>query len=184
MPPKRRPRTGPEIDALRRRIADLTQSLDEAERGRRELEAALTAGRAATEEASARLHQALEIRMARLATMARLTHLVSSSLETGVVLREIVTAAATLTNSPFTALWIADDATRTLARAAVSAANLIDDRSPGTRAFGEGAIGWVAQHRQACELVWCDCAMRWAPTPSAGKAPPSARARASAGTCS
>jgi signal transduction histidine kinase/DNA-binding response OmpR family regulator len=88
---------------------------------------------------------ALATKAARLQTLTHVNQLVSASLDMPQLLTEIATATATLTGSPAVRFLIADETTQTL-------------RSYETRAeyadfpvrelhFGEGGIGWVAQHR-------------------------------------
>jgi PAS domain S-box-containing protein len=107
----------------------------------------LFAAQAAIAIENARLHERLAGRLSRLKTMARLTQLISSSLDVDAVLREITRAMAELMNALFVSFWRADEAGRTLELCAVSDEAMAD--FPHDRlAYGQGASGWVAEHRQ------------------------------------
>ncbi len=106
------------------------------------------AAQAAIALENSRLYRAAETRAARLRTLTRLSHLVTSSLDTGHVLTSIAEAAAEIMSAPFVAVWLADETVGTLHMQAFS------DRSPGAAQnisdirFGEGAVGWVAVERR------------------------------------
>ncbi|HVQ24749.1 MAG TPA: GAF domain-containing protein, partial [Planctomycetota bacterium] len=72
------------------------------------------AAQAAIALENARLYRAAETRAARLRTLSRLNHLVTSSLDPGQVLSSIAEAAAEIVHAPFVAFWLADEDTRTL----------------------------------------------------------------------
>ena len=108
---------------------------------------ALFADQAAIAIENARLHQRLATRFARLQTLTRLNQLISSSLDLDAVLREIVCAAAALMNSPQVSFWMADEAARTLELCAFSDAELGRAHPRKALRFGQGGVGWVAQHR-------------------------------------
>ncbi len=98
---------------------------------------------------NSRLYRAAETRATRLRALARLNHLVTSSLDTAEVLTSIAEAAVQIMSAPFVAFWLADERTRTLRMQAAS------DLAPGGEApgltelrFGEGAVGWVATERR------------------------------------
>ncbi|HEX6209455.1 MAG TPA: GAF domain-containing protein, partial [Methylomirabilota bacterium] len=98
---------------------------------------------------NARLYRAAETRAARLRTLTRLNHLVTSSLDTAEVLTSIAEAAGQIMSAPFVGFWLADENTRTLRMQASS------DLGSGGEAqgvaelrFGEGAVGWVAAERR------------------------------------
>jgi signal transduction histidine kinase/CheY-like chemotaxis protein/HPt (histidine-containing phosphotransfer) domain-containing protein len=101
---------------------------------------------------SARLREALELRVGRLSALARVNQLVSSSLEMDDVLSEIAKAAGDLTQSPVTSFWIADEAARTLEARAISDLAIGLDFPVRTAKYGEGGIGWVAEHRQVLHI--------------------------------
>ena len=89
-----------------------------------------------------------ERQLARLQTLTRLNQLISASLNLEVVLSEIAQAATTLMDVPGASFWVADEAAQTLEARAFSDAALAADFSPKTIRIGQGAAGWVAQHRQ------------------------------------
>ena len=101
---------------------------------------------------NARLYEALDVRAARLRSLTRLAHIVSSSLDMDEVLQAIAEAAAELIAVPLTTFWVADEAARSLTVRAVS-----DRLGLGLQyrelPFGEGATGWVALHREALEIA-------------------------------
>ncbi|MGH7308456.1 MAG: GAF domain-containing protein, partial [Candidatus Rokuibacteriota bacterium] len=102
---------------------------------------------------NARLHEMLEARSKRLHTLATVNRIVSSSLDTGEVLRTIARAAAELMRGPIVAFWIADESARTLRIGAFSDENAGADFPLTTLAFGEGAAGWIAVHRRPLAVV-------------------------------
>ncbi|MGH7348759.1 MAG: GAF domain-containing protein, partial [Candidatus Rokuibacteriota bacterium] len=101
---------------------------------------------------NARLYQDLGVRAARLRSLARLAHIVPSSLDMDEVLRAIAEAAAELIAVPLANVWIANEAARTLTLHTVSADFGLDMPTREV-AFGETAAGWVAQHRRALEIA-------------------------------
>jgi GAF domain-containing protein/CheY-like chemotaxis protein len=96
---------------------------------------------------NARLYEGLEARAKRLRTLADVNRLVSSSLDTGEVLRAIARAAAELMGGAFVSCWVADEAAGVLRLGAFSDDEVGADVPLQTLAFGEGAGGWVAAHR-------------------------------------
>jgi GAF domain-containing protein/CheY-like chemotaxis protein len=101
---------------------------------------------------NARLYEALDVRAARLRRLTRLAQIVSSSLDMDEVLRAIAEAAAELISVPLASFWLANETARSLTLRTVS-----DDLGLGLPyqrvAFGEGASGWVAEHRQPLEIA-------------------------------
>ncbi|HAM59679.1 MAG TPA: hypothetical protein DCQ64_31425, partial [Candidatus Rokubacteria bacterium] len=97
---------------------------------------------------NARLFEAAEMRAARLLILARLGQVVSSSLDTDEVLGAIAHAAAELMSTPAVLLWVADEAARTVELRAFSDPGLAADFTVLRVSFDEGAVGWVATHRQ------------------------------------
>ena len=96
----------------------------------------------------ARLYTALATRLERLQTLTRLNRLISASLDMDEVLREIAEAAATLMGAPVVRFWIADETAQTLTlRAAYDEIIAAEDTLLTVR-FGQGGVGWVAQHRR------------------------------------
>ncbi|HEX9747255.1 MAG TPA: GAF domain-containing protein [Methylomirabilota bacterium] len=100
---------------------------------------------------NARLYRALDVRAARLRSLARLAHIVSSSLDMDEVLRAIAEAAGELIAVPLASFWVANEAARTLEFRTASAP-MADDLPSKTLAFGENAVGWVALHRRTLEI--------------------------------
>jgi GAF domain-containing protein len=101
---------------------------------------------------NARLYQTLEERLRRLETLTRLNRLISSSLDTGTVLREITRAAAELMNIPAASFWTADEAAGTLTLIGFSDLALESDFPYRSTTFGDHALGWVAQHRRPVHI--------------------------------
>ncbi len=97
---------------------------------------------------NARLVEALENRAARLRALAGLNHLVSSSLDVETVLRGIACAAAELVGAPLASFWLADDTRRVLELRAFSDETFGRDFVARRQRYDEGALGWVATHRQ------------------------------------
>jgi signal transduction histidine kinase/DNA-binding response OmpR family regulator/putative methionine-R-sulfoxide reductase with GAF domain len=98
----------------------------------------------------ARLYEALETRLIRQQTLARLNQIVSSTLDMDAVLGEIARAAATLMEAPVVSFWLVDEATSTLEVRAFSEAGQGTDVPVKKMPFGQGGVGWVATHR--CRL--------------------------------
>jgi GAF domain-containing protein/CheY-like chemotaxis protein len=99
---------------------------------------------------NSRLYRAVEARATRLRTLARLNHLVTSSLDTADVLTSIAHAAAEIMDAPFVGFWVAEEPSRTLHMQASSDAS-VDPAATGnigTLKFGEGAVGWTAAARR------------------------------------
>jgi len=105
---------------------------------------------ALADQASLALEQ--HARTRRLRALARLNQIVSSSLDTGEVLREITRAAAELMDAPVVSLSIADEAGRQLVRQAFSDETIGADHPGSIRRFGEGGSGWVAEHRRTLHV--------------------------------
>jgi GAF domain-containing protein len=98
---------------------------------------------------NSRLYQAAETRAARLRTLARLNHLVTSSLDTAEVLTSIAEAAVQIMRAPFVGFWLADESTRTLRMQASSEMDASGEaQGVAELRFGEGAVGWVAAERR------------------------------------
>ena len=97
---------------------------------------------------NARLYEGSESRAARLATLSRLNQLISSALHMDEVLAEIARAAAALMAAPLVTFWTVDEETDTLQQRAFSDQAIGVKVPMQTRRLGEGAVGWVALHRQ------------------------------------
>ena len=100
---------------------------------------------------NARLYKALDVRAARLRSLARLAHIVSSSLDMDEVLRAIAEAAGELVGVPLASFWVANEAARTL-EFRTSSDPMADDYPSRIVPYGEGGVGWVAVHRQTLEI--------------------------------
>src|SRR6266508_601246 len=100
----------------------------------------------------ARLHERLEARAARLQTLARINHLMSSSLNMNDVLREIASAAVRLMEAPFASFWLADEASQTLELGAWVGDPTITQAPVRTVKFDEGIVGSVARHRRPLHM--------------------------------
>ncbi len=106
----------------------------------------LFAAQAAIAIENARLYETLEERFTRLQTLTHLNQVVSSSLDTSQVLREIAQAAAKLMDAPLVSFWLVDEMTQTLEVQVFSDESMgIDFPSPKL-AFGQSGEGWVAAH--------------------------------------
>ena len=68
------------------------------------------------------------------------------------VLREIAHAAATLMNAPYVSFWVADEATQTLELRAWSKEEIGTTFPERRRRFHQGAVGWIATHRQPLNI--------------------------------
>jgi GAF domain-containing protein len=101
---------------------------------------------------NARLYRALDVRAGRLRSLAHLAQIVSSSLDMDEVLQAIARAAAELIAVPLANVWVANEAAQTLTLQTVSADFGLDLPARDV-AFGETAVGWVAQHRQTLEIA-------------------------------
>ncbi|HYB41628.1 MAG TPA: GAF domain-containing protein, partial [Candidatus Methylomirabilis sp.] len=97
---------------------------------------------------NARLYAALDTRADRLRTLARLSTVVSSSLDASAVLQAIVRAAAEMMKAMFVTVYVADETGRVLELRAVSDERMGAALPASRRRFGDGLVGWVAEHRQ------------------------------------
>ena len=88
----------------------------------------------------------------RLRTLARLSRVLSSSLDGDGILREIALAAVELTEAKIVSLWVADEESRTLALHAFSDDTIGADLPTRTLRYAEGGVGWVAVHRRPLEI--------------------------------
>jgi PAS domain S-box-containing protein len=91
-------------------------------------------------------------RQTRLRTLARLTRLVSSSLDVDEVLPAIAAAAAELMRIPAVSFWIVNERERRLEARAFSEPALYADFPRRSVGFDEGAVGWVVTHHQSLDV--------------------------------
>jgi signal transduction histidine kinase/DNA-binding response OmpR family regulator len=113
------------------------------------------------------LYEDQAVKAMRFQTLTQLNQLISASLDMDHVLRAIAKAAATLMHAPLVSFGIADETTQTLELRAVSNAAVGSETMVQTLHFGEGATGWVAQHRELLNIpdIFVDaryCAREWA----------------------
>jgi len=101
---------------------------------------------------NARLYEALEVRASRLRALARLTHIVSSSLDMDEVLGTIARAAAELTGVPLAVFWVANEVARTLEVRALSDERMAADFPYRTLRYEQGATGAVAGRRELLNI--------------------------------
>ena len=125
------------------------------------------AAQAAIAIENARLYQALEHRVARLQALARVNELLFATRDMDAVLTEIARAAAALLGAPFASLWLVDNATRTLRMAAASSPAPLERYGAVTVRFGEGLVGWVAEHRTPLALADMYAEAHWSVVPAA-----------------
>jgi GAF domain-containing protein/ActR/RegA family two-component response regulator len=103
---------------------------------------------------NARLYQEARAYAERLRALEEVNRLISSSLNAGEVLANLARAIAQFFDAPYVSVWRFDAAEGRLRRALAHgdpalAAELHDDL-----AVGEGAVGWVVEHREP--IVWTD----------------------------
>jgi GAF domain-containing protein/CheY-like chemotaxis protein/CHASE1-domain containing sensor protein/HPt (histidine-containing phosphotransfer) domain-containing protein/anti-sigma regulatory factor (Ser/Thr protein kinase) len=109
----------------------------------------LFADQAAVALANSRLVEALSVRAERLRSLAAVNQVVSSSLQTDQVLREIARATARVTGARLALVWSADEESRTVAARATSDEALFADFPFSSSGYDQGVLGWIATHRQA-----------------------------------
>jgi len=95
---------------------------------------------------NARLHEQLSRRLERLQALTRITQLLSSFLDLDTVLHEITKTAGVFMGAKCVTFWVADEAQRTVELRAASDEGAIDHPKRLLR-YGEGSVGWVAEHR-------------------------------------
>jgi signal transduction histidine kinase/DNA-binding response OmpR family regulator len=101
---------------------------------------------------NARLYEDQELKAVRFQTLTELNQLISASLDREHVLREIAKAAATLMHAPLASFMIADEGAQTLEARGFSDEAIEAETNVQTLRFGQGAMGWVAQHRQPLNI--------------------------------
>jgi GAF domain-containing protein/CheY-like chemotaxis protein len=111
------------------------------------------ADQAAIAIANARLYEGQQARAVRLRALANVTRIVSSSLDTGEVLKTIARAAADLMAVPLVAIWTADEGSQMLRIRAFSDETLGADFPVTHQRYDEGGAGWVAVHRAPLDVA-------------------------------
>jgi PAS domain S-box-containing protein len=109
--------------------------------------AAGLADQAAMAIENATRYAGLQESLERAKIPARVNHLLSATLDLDVLLREIASAAVKITGAVVASLWLADEDARSLSLVVFSDEALGATLSFRRATFGEGAAGWVAQHR-------------------------------------
>jgi GAF domain-containing protein len=102
---------------------------------------------------NARLYDRLEARLRGLETLTRLNRLISSSLDSKQVLKEIMRSAAQLMDVPVATFWLADESTRTLDLVGLSDPTLDADYPTRSVSFDQGLVGWIATHRRSLQIA-------------------------------
>jgi PAS domain S-box-containing protein len=97
---------------------------------------------------NAELNAELEARLDRIRKLSRLTRFAATCLETENVLPRIARAAVELTGADFATFWLVDEDASLLRLSATSDDQMAADVMTQEMAFGQGASGWVALHRQ------------------------------------
>jgi signal transduction histidine kinase/putative methionine-R-sulfoxide reductase with GAF domain len=108
----------------------------------------LLAGMVAVALENADLNAQLEHRLERLRMLSHLSRLVSTSLDLDSVLPSIGRAAVEITGAVCAAFWLADEAAQTLMFGGTTHPGISADLDLRQLRYGEGASGWVAQHRR------------------------------------
>jgi GAF domain-containing protein len=101
---------------------------------------------------NARLYSALEERVKRLDTLTGLNRLISDSLDTDRILKQIADAAASLMEAGSVIVWSADEGRQVIQARASSDDAILGTHPNPTRRFGEDVIGWVAQNRRSLSV--------------------------------
>jgi len=91
---------------------------------------------------------ASEALASKLRTLIQLIELITSSLDTDEILRQIAAAAVQLTDARCVSLWVADEATRIVELRACSNATIGAGHPSPRLAYGQGVAGWVTLHQE------------------------------------
>ena len=81
-----------------------------------------------------------------------MNQLLSAELDLDVLLREIATAAVKITGAVVATLWMVDEDAKSLRLVVFSDEAIGAGQAFRRAAFGEGAVGWVAQHRAVLHI--------------------------------
>jgi GAF domain-containing protein/CheY-like chemotaxis protein len=103
---------------------------------------------------NARLYQEARAYGDRLRALEEVNRLVSSSLNVEEVLANLARAIAQFFEAPYVSVWRFDAATGRLRRALAHGDLALAAELHDELALGEGAVGWVVQHRQP--ILWTD----------------------------
>lgn len=112
----------------------------------------LFAGMVAVALENAELYAELESRLERIRMLSTLNRLVSTSLDLDSVLPSIGRAAVEITGAVCAAFWLVDEPAQMLTFGGTTDASISADLALRQLRYGEGASGWVAQHRQPLTL--------------------------------
>src|SRR4030081_455959 len=91
---------------------------------------------------------ASEALASKLRTLIQLIELITSSLDTDEILRQIAAAAVQLTDARCVSLWVADEVTRIVELRACSNATIGAGHPSPRLAYGQGVAGWVTLHQE------------------------------------
>jgi len=103
---------------------------------------------------NARLYQEARVYADRLRALEEVNRLVSSSLNVDEVLSNLARATAQFFDAPYVSVWRFDAATGRLRRALVHGDVALGAELHSEVALGEGAVGWVVEHR--APILWTD----------------------------
>jgi len=112
------------------------------------------AAQAAIAIENARLYAEARAYSQRLRALEEVNRLVSSSLNTEQVLRNLARAIAQFFDAPYVSVWAYDPAAQRLHRALTHGDDDFAAALPDEFAVGEGAVGWTALHREP--VLWTD----------------------------
>jgi GAF domain-containing protein/CheY-like chemotaxis protein len=84
----------------------------------------------------------------KLRTLIQLIELISSSLDTDEILRQIAAASVRLTGARCVSLWVGDETSRVVELRACSDAAIGAGHPSPRLAYGQGLAGWVMLHRE------------------------------------
>ena len=114
------------------------------------------AAHAATATENARLYAEATRYAERLQALEEVNRLVSASLEPEEVLGNLARTIAQFFDAPYVSVWSRDDATGRLRRAVTHGDVALGGELHHDLAPGEGAVGWVVEHREP--ILWTDVA--------------------------
>jgi GAF domain-containing protein/CheY-like chemotaxis protein len=103
---------------------------------------------------NARLYAEARASADRLRALEEVNRLVSSSLNTQEVLENLARAIAQFFDAPYASVWAYEPVTRRLRRALTYGDAELARELRDELALGEGAVGWVAEHREP--ILWTD----------------------------